>query len=94
MTRLSVEQSETGRLMRHRAWSETAKAIRTGKIEKPRTCSKCGSPSRIEGHHERYDKPLEVLWLCRTCHRALHAKIRSSIKLEPLDRKAAAHERL
>ncbi len=86
--RLSVLESETGRLMRHRAWSETAKAIRTGKLEKSRTCSKCGSPSCIEAHHTDYDTPLKVLWLCRTCHRALHAKIRSSIKLEPFDRKA------
>lgn len=32
----------------------------------------CGS-RRVEMHHTDYTKPLEVLWMCRTCHLKHHA---------------------
>ncbi|KKL04301.1 hypothetical protein LCGC14_2617420, partial [marine sediment metagenome] len=31
------------------------------------------------GHRADYSKPLEVDWLCRTCHNALHVKRREKI---------------
>jgi hypothetical protein len=43
-------------------------AIKKGKIIKPTHCSKCGKAGKIEGHHEDYSKPLEVIWLCKACH--------------------------
>ena len=49
------------------------RAIRTGILERPSVCSQCGkSDSPIHAHHERYDRPLEVRWLCARCHRRLH----------------------
>lgn len=39
-----------------------------GKIIRPEMCSVCKQKGKIEGHHEDYSKPLEVIWLCRTCH--------------------------
>jgi hypothetical protein len=51
------------------------RAIRKGVLVRPSTCSRCGSMDRIEGHHEDYAKPLDVVWLCRLCHRRHHAEM-------------------
>jgi len=48
-------------------------AVRSGRVDKPCACSACGiSGVRIHGHHEDYAKPLDVIWLCQTCHFGLH----------------------
>ena len=44
--------------------------VARGKIVKL-PCEKCGN-QKSEGHHEDYSKPLEVIWLCRKCHKDLH----------------------
>ena len=49
-------------------------AVRDGRIEKPEQCSLCPSTDRIQGHHEDYCKPLEVIWACEKCHRKLENK--------------------
>ena len=36
-----------------------------------RPCENCGA-LEVEAHHDDYDKPLEVRWLCRHDHRQLH----------------------
>lgn len=50
-------------------------AVRDGRVSKPDTCSCCGNftPSRrLHGHHHDYSKPIEVTWLCVSCHAAIH----------------------
>ena len=42
------------------------------------SCEQCGS-FRVEAHHDDYDKPLEVRWLCRRHHQMLHALQRRSV---------------
>lgn len=44
--------------------------LKSGKLI-PQPCEKCGE-TKVEMHHEDYDKPLEVIWLCRICHMDLH----------------------
>ena len=51
-------------------------AIRDGKIEKKDVCSFCMSKERVEGHHADYSKPLEITWVCRKCHSALHKALK------------------
>lgn len=46
--------------------------VQGGYIEKPDTCQECGAGGRIHGHHKDYSKPLEVDWLCATCHAKRH----------------------
>ena len=57
---------------KRRASSAVNDAVRYGKLIKPDACSKCGRVSRIHGHHPDYSKPLDVVWLCRSCHIAEH----------------------
>jgi len=49
------------------------KAIKRGILIRPDNCSnpKCDNTENIEGHHEDYSKPLEVIWLCNKCHNRL-----------------------
>lgn len=35
-------------------------------------CSSCQSPLNVNAHHQDYNKPLDVTWLCRICHVNIH----------------------
>lgn len=49
-------------------------AVRDGKIKRPLSCEKCGAVGMVYGHHEDYDKPLDVQWLCADCHGERHRR--------------------
>lgn len=42
------------------------------KIPKNKMCEKCNQKQAKDKHHEDYSKPLEVRFLCPSCHRTLH----------------------
>ena len=44
--------------------------VRRGKVIK-QPCSMCGDDI-AEAHHPDYNKPLEIVWLCRRCHLIHH----------------------
>jgi len=58
------EKDRSGKLLR--------KAVKKGKIKKPNECEKCKDNGKLQGHHEDYTKPLEVIWLCKKCHNKIH----------------------
>lgn len=59
---------------RHAVRVATNKALAAGKIVKSNYCSECGNDdeSKIEAHHDDYNHPLSVRWLCRDCHWSWH----------------------
>ncbi len=60
--------------LKRRAHVITGNAIRDGRlVQEP--CERCGAEENIDAHHEDYTKPLDVTWLCRTCHGIRHREI-------------------
>lgn len=55
-----------------RAKGRVEYAIKTGMLTRPKKCSICGDGPYIVAHHEDYTKPLEVKWVCCSCHRRIH----------------------
>lgn len=55
---------------RYRAQLIFKAALKSGKIKR-QPCEICGDPNS-QGHHEDYDKPLDVLWRCDKHHKKLH----------------------
>jgi hypothetical protein len=64
---------------RRKARNDLNHAVRDKKIIKL-PCQSCGNV-KSEGHHHDYDKPLEVEWLCFTCHRNSHKQIHENPEL-------------
>lgn len=54
----------------YQAQKKLQRAVKSGKVVKQQ-CEVCGADA--EGHHDDYSKPLDVRWLCRKHHKALHA---------------------
>ena len=57
-------------LSRYKAHYTISNYLRYGKLEKE-PCIFCGKENSI-AHHEDYEKPLEVIWMCQKCHRFYH----------------------
>jgi ribosomal protein S27AE len=57
-----------------RAHNAVHKAVKDGRITKPERCEKCGAACVPIAHHGDYSMPLQVEWLCGTCHNLLHGK--------------------
>jgi hypothetical protein len=55
-----------------KAASMVSNAVRDGRMTKPTHCQGCGGEGKIHGHHNDYSKPLDVFWLCVSCHKTVH----------------------
>jgi len=58
---------------REAAYRAVARAIRSGRLVRPAECPGCGEAKPVHAHHEDYQRPLDVTWLCPRCHRHHHA---------------------
>ena len=60
------------------------KAVKRGIIRRPAACEACGGASlfadgraAIQAHHDDYNRPLSVRWLCQPCHHEWHKNNRA-----------------
>lgn len=56
------------------AWSAVAAARKSGVLSS-QPCEVCSADDMIEAHHDDYSKPLDVRWLCKSCHQKHHARV-------------------
>jgi hypothetical protein len=61
-------------------------ATARGKLLRPDRCSECNRRCKPVGHHDDYDKPLVVRWVCQRCHFRIHAEM---YQPGPQDRRTA-----
>ena len=59
---------------RQKAHSAVSREIRNGGLQR-QPCVRCGEIKSL-AHHEDYDKPLEVMWLCQPCHKQRHKELK------------------
>jgi ribosomal protein S27AE len=59
---------------RSRAHRAVSCAIQSGLLVRL-PCVRCGDAKSV-AHHEDYDKPLEVMWLCQPCHKQRHKELK------------------
>jgi RNA polymerase sigma factor (sigma-70 family) len=54
-----------------RAHRAVGRAIKSGKMLK-QPCETCGTRRSPNAHHDDYLRPLDVRWLCASCHQRQH----------------------
>jgi hypothetical protein len=60
------------------AHQQVSVAIAEGRLIRPEGCELCPSKRgdwptwTIHAHHEDYARPLDVIWLCTSCHQRVH----------------------
>ncbi len=61
-----------------RGQTQVYEAIRRGALVKA-GCSVCGTNVNVQGHHHNgYEDPLDVVWLCRPHHQEEHTRLRGT----------------
>ncbi|QEQ94892.1 hypothetical protein pEaSNUABM56_00093 [Erwinia phage pEa_SNUABM_56] len=71
LSRVRVKRYSEKHPKKRRAKDALNYAVRSGKIKKM-PCEICGE-KKAHGHHDDYDKPLEVRWLCPIHHKQWHS---------------------
>ena len=55
----------------HKVHDKVCKHLKRGNIVKG-PCIVCGTTEKVQAHHEDYNKPFEIMWLCCKHHIQLH----------------------
>ncbi len=70
--KISVYDKNRDKQKRKARWS-VYNHIKYGLLSK-KPCFGCGN-IKVQAHHEDYSKPLEIIWLCTSCHGIRHRKM-------------------
>ncbi len=62
-----------------KAHNALTRAVRKGTIV-IQPCEKCGRTTNVHAHHDDYNKPLDVKWLCPPCHAIRHKELKQQRK--------------
>ena len=74
--RLGADYERAHKRKRNYAHKLVYRAVKSGKLCKGILCEECGIlDNSLSGHHEDYDRPLDVVWLCGHCHGVRHGEI-------------------
>lgn len=65
--------------------------IRLGHLKRE-PCETCGSGFSVHAHHDDYDKPLDVRWLCSKHHRQWHVENGPGINAEVQQTEGVTHD--
>jgi hypothetical protein len=57
---------------KRRAREAVKRAVKSGRLVRPKACEGCGYALPVAAHHPDYTKPLDVEWLCVDCHAGRH----------------------
>jgi hypothetical protein len=80
------DPKEAFRKAQAKAMYQVMCAIRKGTLKRT-NCEKCESSIRIHAHHDDYNRPLDVRFLCIKCHADFHRKhkaIYDKLNYEPI----------
>lgn len=58
---------------KYKAHNLVNNSLRSGKIIK-RPCEVCGNSEKVHAHHDDYNIPLQITWLCPAHHSQWHAR--------------------
>jgi hypothetical protein len=68
---------------KNRARSAVSWALKKGTLTR-QPCEVCGA-EKTDAHHDNYDEPLGVRWLCRKHHRGVHVEVKIPALTRPGD---------
>jgi len=55
-----------------KAWNAVRRGLLKGTLSRG-PCEVCGSEKVHAHHHRGYDHPLEIQWLCKSCHQRMES---------------------
>jgi hypothetical protein len=67
--------------LQRRAYDKIQNSLSYGRIIKPKNCYCCEEIKPLHAHHYDYDKPLDVFWVCVSCHKFVHRVTKDFKKL-------------
>jgi hypothetical protein len=68
--------------LKKKAHQAVAYAIQTKRLIR-QPCERCNTTQNVVAHHEDYNKPLDVMWLCKQHHKERHMEIDKENKDKP-----------